>query len=449
MPSADVVVVGAGLAGLTAAVAAAEAGATVELIAKGHATTHWTAGGLDVAAVPGASTPRQGVDRLAAQAGHPYGLLGAHVDEAVAFFSAVGAAEGLPYAGTLDDPLRPAPTAIGATRPVAIVPEGQAAALAPWAADERLLICGPAGFKDFWPSVAAAALQRPGAWRGAQDAPADVDTVLADWPPLHARHNLNGQLIARHFDDPAWRTGVFESVARELDRHRARPTRVAFPAVLGLDDHAAVLDDARRILGVPVFEIPLVPPSVPGLRLFGALRAALRRRGGRIVIGEPVIRVDVDGDRVTAVVHAAAARGRAVRAGGLVLATGGIAGGGLVGLLDGRLVETVLDLPVEAPPGEWLADDPFDPDGHPIERAGIRTDRELRPIPAAGRAALANVAVVGAMLAGQRQLGERCGDGVAVASGWLAGRRLAGAAEPAETGRSVGSKKAAAGARRR
>jgi len=40
MPQADVVVVGAGLAGMTAAIALADAGARVEVVARGHAATH-------------------------------------------------------------------------------------------------------------------------------------------------------------------------------------------------------------------------------------------------------------------------------------------------------------------------------------------------------------------------------------------------------------------------
>ncbi|HET9522169.1 MAG TPA: hypothetical protein VFO73_14060, partial [Candidatus Limnocylindrales bacterium] len=40
----------------------------------------------------------------------------------------------------------------------------------------------------------------------------------------------------------------------------------------------------------------------------------------------------------------------------------------------------------------------------------------LHPINAAGKVAYANVLVVGSVLAGQRYLAERCGDGVAIAS---------------------------------
>ena len=123
---------------------------------------------------------------------------------------------------------------------------------------------------------------------------------------------------------------------------------------------------------------------------------------------------------------AAAVRGRVIPTDALVLATGGIAGGGLIGRSDGRLVEPLLDLPVEAPPAEkWLAADPFDPAGHPLEAAGIRTDSSLRPVDARRRVVLDNVAVVGSLLAGQRYLIERCGDGVAIASGHLAAVTLA------------------------
>ncbi|MFZ1550960.1 MAG: FAD-binding protein, partial [Anaerolineae bacterium] len=43
----DLLVIGAGLAGLQAAITAAQAGARVRLIAKGLSATHWAAGTVD------------------------------------------------------------------------------------------------------------------------------------------------------------------------------------------------------------------------------------------------------------------------------------------------------------------------------------------------------------------------------------------------------------------
>ena len=421
VPSSDVVVIGAGLAGMTAAIALADAGARVDVIARGHAATHWTSGGLDVAAPPGSATPAEGIAQLASMAGHPYAFLGRNVGAAIDWLRGILAAEGLTYLGDLDEPLRPVATAIGATRRAGTLPTAQAAALRPWRSDERLVICGPAGFKDFWPGAIAASLERPSVWGQsprARDRPASVEALVVELPDIAGRRNLSALHLARLFDDPSWRADAFAAIAAALRGRGGAPGRIALPAVLGLADHAAAFDNASRSLPLVPFEVPLISPSVPGLRLFEALRAALRRRGGRISVGEEVVRIETAGRRVTSVTVAAAARDRVFRTSGLVLATGGIAGGGLVGRADGSLVEPLLGLPVEAPAvGEWLAADPFDPAGHPLEAAGIRTDAELHPVDGRGRVAFENVAIVGSLLAGQRYLIERCGDGVAVTSG--------------------------------
>lgn len=421
MPGADVVVIGAGLAGLTAGIALAESGARVELVARGHAATHWSPGGIDVAALAGMDSTAAAVERLAALPGHPYAILRDDVRAAVAFLRDVAAAEGLTFRGELDDPLRTVPTAIGGTRRVGIVPDGQGSALDPWAPDERLIVCGIDGFKDFWPGPIAASLARPAVWSPDGTRPVGVQAVSVALPGQDSRRNVNALELGRAFDDPAWRREAFDAIARAAAAGGGGPARIAVPAVLGLDDHVAVLRDADALLPFPVFEVPLVPPSLPGLRLYRALRAAFLRRGGRMSIGEPVSRVEAAGARVTAVILSAAVRERRIRTGAVVLATGGIAGGGLVGTADGRVVEPILDLAVDAPPVErWLADEPFDPAGHPLERSGIRTDARLRPPDAGGGVAFENVAVVGAMLAGQRAVAERCGDGVSITSGWRA-----------------------------
>ena len=177
MPSSDFVVIGAGLAGMAAAIALADAGARVDVIARGHAATHWTSGGLDVAAPPGSATAAEGIAQLASMAGHPYAFLGRNVGAAIDWLRGILAAEGLTYLGDLDEPLRPVATAIGATRRAGTLPTAQAAALRPWRSDERLVICGPAGFKDFWPGAIAASLERPSVWGQsprARDRPASV-----------------------------------------------------------------------------------------------------------------------------------------------------------------------------------------------------------------------------------------------------------------------------------
>ena len=435
MARADVAVVGAGLAGLTAAIRLAQAGARVHVLATGHAASHWAPGGVDIGALPGEATAQASVDRLEAITGHPYALVAGHLPDALGWLRRTLADEGLPIVGEAGDPLRAVPTSIGATRRVAIVPDGVAAALPAWAPGEGLVVCGPAGFRDFWPEAIAEGLRGAAAWRG-DSRPERIEAVSVELPGLAGRHNLSGLDLARLFDDPAWRSAALDAIARAVDGRLADGGRLALPAVLGLDDHAGVLAAARARLPLPVFEVGLLPPSVPGLRRFGALRATLRRAGGRLQVSEAATGTIGPDGQVTELRVPAAARTFVLSAGSVILATGGIAGGGLAADGPGSLVETVLGLPVEAPPGDaWLRADPFDPAGHPLESAGIRTDARLRPVMPGGadEPRTGNVRVVGSLLAGQRYLRQGCGDGVAIASATLAAGELAGAV-PAAAG---------------
>jgi glycerol-3-phosphate dehydrogenase subunit B len=309
--------------------------------------------------------------------------------------------------GSIDAPLVPIPTAVGSLRPASILPDAQAAALEPWGGDGLLLV-GYRRYRDAWPAYAARNLARA-RWEGG---PARVHGVEVELPGVADLHNLNARTLALQFDRPDWRAGALRAIARAV---QPGDWRIGLPATLGIADHAATLDEARSTIGHPVFEIPSLPPSVPGLRLFAALRSRILAAGGRLQIGNPVVRVEVDGSRVSAIHTGAAARSLRLAADLFVLATGGIGGEGIRALPDGRLVERVFGLPVSAPPRDaWFSDDPLE--AHPIERAGIRTDADLRPLGPDGAPVLENVRVIGSSLAGMHYLDERCGDGVALAS---------------------------------
>jgi glycerol-3-phosphate dehydrogenase subunit B len=412
MARADVAVIGGGLAGLSCGIALAERGASVFVAAKGMAATHWTHGGLDLAAPAGARTAREGVARLATDRWHPLAHLAADLPAALDEQLARLADAGLRYAGGLDDSFVQVPTAIGTLRPASVMPAAQAALREPWRGVGLLLI-GFRRYRDAWPGLAADNL-RARRWPGG---PQRIEAREVELPALDDLHNLNALTLARHFDDPAWRHAALRAIAGAIPAGR---WRIGLPAVLGLADHAAAFAEATVALGGAPFEIVSVPPSVPGLRLYEALRQRLLAVGARLQWGFPVVDVERAGDRVTAIHTEGASRTLRIAADAFVLATGGLAGGGIRADPDGTLRERVFGLPVAAPPRDaWFGDDPLT--GAPIDGAGIAVDADLRPVDGPR-----NVRVIGSMLAGMHYLEQRCGDGVAIASAHRVAASFAG-----------------------
>jgi glycerol-3-phosphate dehydrogenase subunit B len=395
----DVVVIGTGLAGLTAAVHLAEGGARVLVLAKGVGATHLSAGTIDVLgyAPERVEHPAEALGRLGD--GHPYGLIGeGAVAASVDWLKALVADGSLaPYAyqGGLDENLL-LPTAVGVPRPSAVVPETMAGGDMRRA--DPVLVVGFRGFKDFHPALLADTLRLTGF-------PARA-TELEVAP--EGRLDVNSLGYARAFDSPSFRAEV---TAQLFPRLRA-DERVGFPAVLGIADPHGAWSDLERRLARPVFEVPTLPPSVPGMRLFAILRDALRRAGGRMILNAVVTGAEREGGRVGALRVRVGLREERRGCDWVVLASGGFASGGLA--LDSHWTarETALGLPVAgvpAPGEKRFAPGYFD--DHPIARAGVAVGSNLRP------EGHDNVLVIGATLAGAEPWREKSGDGISLATG--------------------------------
>ena len=77
------------------------------------------------------------------------------------------------------------------------------------------------------------------------------------------RADENSLGLARRFDDPSWRAAFAARLALKLQADE----RVGLPAMLGSRDPHGAWSDLEHRLGRSVFEIPTLPPSVPGMRL--------------------------------------------------------------------------------------------------------------------------------------------------------------------------------------
>jgi glycerol-3-phosphate dehydrogenase subunit B len=290
------------------------------------------------------------------------------------------------------------PTAVGAIRPSCLVPPSMAAGQ-----DGAEVVLGFAQLKDFPVALIAGNL-------GARP-------VVLDFPARAGEQECSPVTYARAFDDPSFRER-FVAAAKPLLK---AGERVAMPAVLGLQDAQVCAELAAQLEAV-LFEVATPPPSVPGLRLNTALLERAKAAGVRMLNGSRAVGFRSEKDRVNAVKIAAAGSPEYLRADAFVLASGGFESQGLLMDSYGAISEPLFGLPVSVPEAAVFQSD-FWAD-HPLLRAGVSVDSEMRPLAADGEPKYLNLRAAGGVIAGANRIRELSGDGIAIGSAWAAAKSL-------------------------
>lgn len=421
----DVLVIGGGLAGAVAALEARASGASVLLARRSPGATALSGGAIGVApdldALPddplrGRRSPLESARRLAARRpGHPYAWLGVgDLEEALGFAAA-----------SLSDILEPPD---GRPRFLAHVSGGVAECALCFrsqsAGDLRrahgvAAVIGFSGHLGFDARLVASAVARLTAAGGPIAAVAEA--VCFTGPDEGALRPVE---LARALEPP----GAAEALGQAIRASLPRGATVALvPPVLGLDPAVRVHARVEAAAGLPVAEVVADPPSVPGLRLDAALLGRLAGAGVEVLTGG---------------VGPGGGPGRAVRIGetqvearSWVLATGRFIGGGVE--RRGGLVEPLLGLPVLAsePGAAGLALAGRPPAlltfrnrtlAQPLLSAGVAVDAACRPLDEAGWPVDERLFAAGAIIGGHEHAADGTGLGVAILSGWIAGRGAAG-----------------------
>jgi len=191
---------------------------------------------------------------------------------------------------------------------------------------------------------------------------------------------------------------------------------VGLPAILGMHDSIEVHREMESLIGVPLFEIPTMPPSIPGLRIKEVFEMNLPGKGVRLFYQKRVTRLNHRKNRFIVVIGNDSAETR-IECRGVILATGRFLGKGLYA--DRKAIrESILDLPVYQPGArqDWHRFDFLDPRGHLINQAGIEIDDRFRPLDASGKPVFKNLFAAGSILAHQDWMRQKCGSGLAIAS---------------------------------
>ena len=451
----DVLVIGGGLAGTTAAIAAARAGADVRLVSHKKSTLRQSSGLVDALGyVPkredgesdlGSSSgsgsdrasestlrgpivnPYDAIEELPEE--HPYSIVGADaVAEGFALFDEL---VGDAYRGEHTDSNALVPTFGGTVKPTARYPAATAAGVA---SDERpMFVVGFRSLSEYDAGALADGLSASGV-------PFPVAGAEVEFAEAF-RDDAKITRFARALDDDepidgvparkALTTAVEPQLAEFADSVAdASDIRVGFPAFLGEDRDDEVREELGDRLGVEVFEIPMGPPSLPGIRLEAVLLEELDAAGVSFETGVKAVDRSVGpGGAVETVLVDRNGTRVPYAADAVVLATGGLVGKGLQSERK-RVTEPVFDCPVAHPADryDWFVDDAFG--GHPFARFGLATDDRLRPIDPGsdGEPEYSNLFAAGAVVGGADVAREKSASGVSLATGLVAGEGAAAVA---------------------
>lgn len=409
----DTIIIGAGLAGLTTACHLARANQKVLLAATGAGALLLASGCIDVLGyqpVDSAEPVKDPLSRLdafvAERPGHPYQLVGQeNIKAGLDDFLQLVNGNSLDYRGAADYNWL-LPGAAGAVHPTCLAPVSLANG--ELSQGGRMVIVGFRELRDFYPALISQNLNAQNL--GVQTAAVTVELP----PPVSGKINITPIELARAFEQADFRRRLVKAIKGQAKGF----SRIGLPAVLGIERHAEVLADLEKQLGKTVFEISTLPPSVPGRRLFETLRHTLGQSGGRLIIGSKVVGGQIDDGRVRQIQMETASRLRPLSAQNYVLATGGIFGGGLQTDSDGRVWESIFNLPVMADSDRhrWFASKFIAPQGQPFARYGVRANQQLNPINENNQVIAENLYIAGATLAEADWVSGRTGDGVALAT---------------------------------
>jgi len=252
-----------------------------------------------------------------------------------------------------------------------------------------------------------------------------VERLKSAWPGLKAlsipsiysdqAHEINPVPLARDLEITEHR----QRLAEMIKPHVKDVEFVGLPAVLGIHQAATVVRELSEWLGRPVFEIPAMPPSIPGMRLKETFLRSLPAQGVHCMFQKHVLKAEFTADGEFLLDIGRSERKAAIRADGVLLATGRFLGGGLQSDHE-TIREPIFDLPVSQPRGrkDWHSDRFGEPAGHAVNQAGLETDTMLRPLGGGGHPAFEKLFAAGIILAHQDWTRMKCGSGLSVATAY-------------------------------
>ena len=418
----DNIVIGGGMAGLSAALRLVEAGQKTLLMASGQSALHFSSGSVDLLESEG--DPRAALPAfMAAHPDHPYSKVGMqNIEASLADLQRHCAEQGLPL--VRHDTNHQRLTPIGTLKRTWLSPD-TCACVTDAPIPDVLLLATLEGFRDFHPALAAANLATHPRFAHCRILTGEIRLPqLAEFS--RNPHEFRSADIARLFDKHHLVADLAREISRMVQESGVPGCRhIVLPACLSLGLVGPRLAELEQRTGCTIKEVATMPPSLIGMRMQEALKRRFMAFGGTFLTSERVLGARYEGDRVVGV-HTQNGDDQLFEADNFVLASGSFFSRGLESRLRG-IREPIFDADVLSleERDAWAGRRLFD--HHPFMGFGVKTDDKLRVL--RGGKPLTNLYGAGSVLAHYDPIREGSGSGVAVATGWQAAGHILGAAQ--------------------
>lgn len=396
----DTVIIGGGLSGLVCGIRLQKKGVKCAIISAGQSALHFSSGSFELLnRLPDGTAVENPVEAVAKlEASHPYKKIGdfaKYASEAKQLLADSGVeVEGEATENALHL------TPMGTLKPAWLtLSEFNRFKGAEEFKGKKVRVANIAGFLDFNMKFVTDALEDMGA-KCCQELIhiEEVDRLRKSPTEMRATN------IARVLD----KENIHNQLLTILKNYSIGVDAVVLPAAVGLASQKLV--KALRKAVPSVILVPTMPPSVSGIRTQQQLRREFERLGGVFMLGDSVVRADVEGGKVKAVYtinHA----DNGIKADNYILTTGSFFSNGLVAHSN-EIVEPVFGLDVDfaADRAEWCDPQFFNKQGY--QTFGVATDANFN-VKKEGKV-LENLYAAGSVLSGFNALYEGCGAGVAL-----------------------------------
>lgn len=412
----DVVIIGSGMSGMVAAAKAVSENKKTMIITKGQGMLSLTSGcidfwgyQLDNPKIP-ASNPYEEICKLVIRKPeHPYARVLDVIEESADFLKGILQTSSYDLTGSVYENLKVL-TALGTERITALAPSSMI--IKDSDRIKKIIAVGFKNYVDFFPQMFLDNLNKT-SFPETEKIPITIDLGIKE----NIRSNHLSYLLER---EDVLSKVIYEIKQnfRKKDNHKDPDSSVliVFPAVLGGNPNQSVWKKLKQLLPAQIIEVPGLPPSILGQRLYQALTIYIRKCGVEIKHNCEVTDFNIENGKITSVVVKDSSNTlNSIEAEGVILATGSFMGGGLVAK-KGSIIEPIFKLPViniaeQADENHFLSTK-----GQAFLDAGLSVDDQLRP-----SININNLYAVGNVLAYTNYAAEKSGLGVALATGYKAG----------------------------